>query len=127
VKRRFFRWWWKIVNPLSRPVAGYLPWWVLVETVGNKTGKVRRIPLAAGRNRDDSMWLVAVHGRRSGWVCNLEAGSPLRVQHLGRWHAATAAVHELDAAKPRDLTLYQRIGLLTASLDPSLVSVQFTD
>ena len=35
---------------------------VLVETVGRKTGKTRRTPLAVGRRDASGMWVVAVHG-----------------------------------------------------------------
>jgi hypothetical protein len=32
------------VNPAVEVVAGYVPWWALLETIGRKSGKPRRNP-----------------------------------------------------------------------------------
>ena len=33
---------WRLVNPITRPLAGFAPWWVLVETTGLKEGAKSR-------------------------------------------------------------------------------------
>jgi hypothetical protein len=32
---------WRIINPANRVLAGIAPWWVVIETVGRRTGKRR--------------------------------------------------------------------------------------
>ena len=87
---------WRIVNPLTRPLAGFAPWWVLVETQGRRTGKTRRTPLAAGPRQADGMAVIAVHGRSSGWVLNAEAKPDVRIRHNGRWRQARAEILPWD-------------------------------
>jgi hypothetical protein len=62
---------WRIVDPPNRLLAGIAPWWVLIETVGRRTGKQRRTPLARGPFDGDTAWLISVHGRHASWVKNL--------------------------------------------------------
>src|SRR3954471_15680785 len=88
VKRAALRAFWRVVNPLARPLAGVVPWWVLLETVGNRTGATRRTPLAAGPMDGGAMLLIAVHGRASGWVRNIEAQPQVRLRHRGQWRGA---------------------------------------
>ena len=116
---------WRVVNPLARPLAGFAPWWVLVETTGCKTGRVRRTPLAAGPVVDGAMLLIAVHGRHSGWVRNLEAKPTIRMRHKGRWRTATAATDELSPDEVRLFNLYARMGPRFAGIDPLLVRLYF--
>src|SRR5438045_9374541 len=64
---------WKIVNPIALPFAGFAPWWILVETTGRKTGKARRVPLARGPIDGTAYLIDAVHGHQAAWVRNIEA------------------------------------------------------
>jgi deazaflavin-dependent oxidoreductase (nitroreductase family) len=116
---------WRIVNPPTRLLAGIAPWWVLLETTGNKTGRVRRIPLAAGPRDGDAMWLVAVHGRQAGWVRNIEASASVRMKHRGRWRHGTATVHPMDAVPLERFNSYARSGPRLIGVDPLLVRVAF--
>src|SRR5205085_2057298 len=72
---RFF-WWW--FNPIARRLAGIAPWWVVVETTGRKSGKVRQAPLARGPVDGNVTWVIAVHGRHAGFVKNIEANPQVR-------------------------------------------------
>ena len=125
MKRLVLRAFWRVFNPLARPLAGFAPWWVLLETTGCRTGKVRRTPLAAGPVIDGAMLLVAVHGRHSGWVRNLEAKPTVRVRHRGGWRTAAASVDELSAGDVQLFNVYARMGPRFAAVDPLLVRLYF--
>jgi deazaflavin-dependent oxidoreductase (nitroreductase family) len=125
VKRTVLRAFWRVMNPLARPLAGFLPWWVLLETTGNKSGRLRRTPLAAGPVVAGAMLIIAVHGRHSGWVRNIEANPGVRVRHQGRWRTATAAVGALSPNEVRLFNVYARMGPRFAGIDPLLVRVRF--
>jgi deazaflavin-dependent oxidoreductase (nitroreductase family) len=114
---------WRIVNPPTRPFAGLLPWWVLLETKGRRTGARRTTPLARGPVEVDGLWLISVHGRHAAWVRNLEAAPEVRVRMSGRWHDAHATVHEYAESMGRRFNLYARSGPRTLGIDPVLVRI----
>ena len=115
---------WRLLNPVMRPLAGAAPWWVLVETVGRKTGKRRRTPLAVGRLDSTGMWVIAVHGRRSGWVLNAEEANTVRYRHRLRWVEAEALVHGWDQAEVATMSVYARSGPRVTADNPRLVQFQ---
>jgi deazaflavin-dependent oxidoreductase (nitroreductase family) len=117
--------WWRVVNPPTRPLAGIVPWWVLLETTGARTGRTRRTPLAAGPKEPDGMWLIAVHGRHAGWVCNLEADARVRLRHRRRWRSGAASVHPVDPETLGRFNLYARSGPRTVGMDPMLVRIDY--
>ena len=123
--RRLLVAWWRIANPLTRPFAGVAPWWVLLETTGGKTGRLRVVPLAAGPRDGDGMWLIAVHGRRSGWVRNIEAERRVRLKHRGRWRDGTAEIHPMDTLPLERFGAYARSGARLVGVDPLQVRVSF--
>ena len=73
------------------------------------------------------MWLIAVHGRHSGWVRNIDESSNVRLKHFGRWRQGTASVVALDGETLSRFNPYARSGLRMAGLDPMLVRVEFDD
>jgi deazaflavin-dependent oxidoreductase (nitroreductase family) len=115
---------WRVVNPPTRPLAGYAPWWVLLETRGRRTGNPRTTPLARGPVESGAVWLVSVHGRYASWVRNLEATPDVRIKLSGRWYNGRATVHEYDEAVARRFNLYARSGPRTLGIDPALVRVE---
>lgn len=130
-RRRLFVVFWRVVNPPTRPLAGLVPWWVLLETTGRRTGRVRRVPLASGPvesgpGESGGMWLIAVHGRRSGWVANINANPHVRVRTAGRWRSGLAEVHPFDDATVTRFNRYARGGPALAGIDPVLVFVRWT-
>lgn len=75
-----------VTNRLTRPFAGYLPWFGVLEHVGRTSGVVRRTPLNIFR-RDGEHWVIALtYGPNVQWLNNVEAAGGCRVQVMGRWH-----------------------------------------
>jgi len=124
LKRAVLRVFWRLVNPPTRLLAGIAPWWVLLETTGNRTGLTRRTPLAAGPVTDGEMLLIAVHGG-CGWVRNVQAQPHVRLRHRGRVHEATALVEDFDPDRARSFNFYARSGPRIAGIDPVIVRVRF--
>lgn len=124
--RPLTRVYWRATNPLIRPLAGLAPWWVLLETTGNRSGAARRVPLASGPRDGESMWLIAVHGRRAGWVRNIEHSGSVRLRHKGRWSPATAAIEPFDPMIVERFSAYARLGPRSIGIDPVLVRVSTT-
>lgn len=124
--RRAARTFWKILNPLTRGLAGFAPWWVLLETTGCRTGKRRRTPFANGPFDGRQLELIAVHGEHSGFARNIAADPRVRVKRRGRWRAGTASFHPLDdeAARSR-FGPYARAGLRTFGADPMVLQIDF--
>ena len=122
-RRSRHRVFWRIVNPPVRLLAGFAPWWVLLETRGRRTGTARTTPLARGPVDGDVVWLNSVHGRHANWVRNLETTPDIRIKLSGRWYDARAAVHDYDQATVRRFNRYARSGPRTLGIDPALVRV----
>lgn len=78
------------------------PGYALLETIGRKTGKPRRTPVGDGRV-GSQFWIVAEHGRKAGYVCNIESNPRVRLKLRNglrtRWHTGTA--HVLPDDDPR--------------------------
>ena len=116
---------WRVVNPLARPLAGIAPWWVLLETTGRRSGRAIRTPLARGPVDGDTTWVIAVHGRKTTWVKNLEAAAEIRIKIGGRWRTARASVMPTyDPAVVSRFNGYARTGPRTLGIDPALVRVE---
>jgi deazaflavin-dependent oxidoreductase (nitroreductase family) len=71
------------------------PGYALLETIGRKTGKVRRTPVGNGL-LGTQFWIVAEHGLNAGYVRNIASNPRVRLQvrHgiLARWHTGTGHV-----------------------------------
>jgi deazaflavin-dependent oxidoreductase (nitroreductase family) len=114
---------WRIFNPPNRLLAGIAPWWVLIETVGRRTGKQRRTPLARGPFDIDTTWLISVHGRNASWVKNLEYSPTVRLRVKRRWRTGTASVVRYDPEIIRRFNRYARAGPVTVGIDPALIRI----
>lgn len=125
-RRRIHIAFWRLVNLPTRPLAGILPWWVLLETTGRRSRHPHRVPLATGPYEPDGMWLVAVHGRHAAWVRNLEAQPAVRMRVGGRWRAGSATVHPFDPQIVTRFNRYARGGPALMGMDPLLVRVDWT-
>jgi deazaflavin-dependent oxidoreductase (nitroreductase family) len=115
------------MNPLAMPLAGRVPWWVILETRGRRTGQPRRTPLARGPKEGTTTWIVAVHGEHAGFVKNIREEPRVRVQMSGRWYGGTAHVGPMDPAIVRRFNLYARTGPRTLGIDPMLIRIELTD
>ena len=83
----------------------------LLETTGRRSGEPRRTPVGARRD-GDTLWLVAEHGRRAGYVRNIEAYPRVRVKIGRRWLAGRGAVVPDDDWRAR----LREIGRASAGL-----------
>ena len=121
VARRF----WKIANPINRPLAGLLPWWVLLETKGRRSGKRRLTPFANGPFDGKSIQLIAVHGAHSAFAHNIAADPHVRLKRRGRWRTGTAELVEPDDASLQHFSSYARLGYRTLGEDPKILRIDF--
>ena len=92
------------VNPIVGRVAGYVPWWSLLETTGRKSGLPRRNPVGNGL-QGNTFWIVSEHGHRAGYVRNIEANPRVRLRVNGRWRTGTAQVLPDDDPRERQRQL----------------------
>jgi deazaflavin-dependent oxidoreductase (nitroreductase family) len=100
-----------VLNPPARAVVslGVLRDYVLLETTGRRSGKVRRVPVGA-RRFGDEVWMVSEHGRHSGYVRNIEANPRVRMKMGGQWHEGVAHLVDDDDPRARLATLWGRRG-----------------
>ena len=97
----------RLVNAAAR--AGLpTPSVVILETTGRRSGEPRRVPV--GKALDgDTLWIVAEHGRRAGYVRNIEANPRVRVRAGRRWRTGTAHVLEDDDWRERQRLMSNRL------------------
>ncbi len=124
-KRRHLQFW-RVINPPTRYLAGIVPWWVLLETKGRRSGLLRTVPLASGPMEPDGMWLNAVHGRHADWVLNVEANPRVRLRLRRQWRGGTAEIHPMDPTLLRRFSRYARGGPAIFGIDPLQVFVRWT-
>ena len=71
------------------------PGYALLETIGRKSGKLRRTPVGNG-HVSNQFWIVAEHGMEAGYVRNIASNPRVRVKfHHGfwtKWRAGTATL-----------------------------------
>ena len=84
------------------------PGYAMIETVGRVSGKPRRTPVGNGVD-GDTFWIVAEHGRKAGYVRNIERTPRVRVKFrhglLLRWRTGTAHLMQEDDARERQRSL----------------------
>jgi deazaflavin-dependent oxidoreductase (nitroreductase family) len=80
-----------------------VPGRALLETIGRKSGKPRRIPVGIGLV-GKQFWIVAEHGRNAAYVRNIMDNPRVRLKLReglrARWHTGTA--HLLSDDDPRE-------------------------
>jgi deazaflavin-dependent oxidoreductase (nitroreductase family) len=87
----------RIVNPVQRLWAPYLPPWALIVHTGRRSGVERRTPVIAWRSGDE-LFVGLYYGARTQWIRNLEAAGGGAVVRAGRRYAITAMRVERDPA-----------------------------
>lgn len=97
-----------LVNPLTKLLAGYVPWWALLETRGRKSGLPRRNPVGNGL-KGDIFWIVAEHGRKADYVRNIQADPHVRIRVGGGWRDGEAHVLPDDDPVERQRQLGRRL------------------
>ena len=98
----------KLALGIGLPLPGY----ALLETIGRKTGKIRRTPVGDGRI-GNQFWLVAEHGMKAGYVRNMENNPRVRLKlRKGlkyRWHTGTAHLLLDDDPRERQRSLAKNL------------------
>ena len=115
---------WRLFNPIARSLAGVAPWWVVLETRGRRSGKARRVPLAAGPRDDQVTWLIAVHGEHGSFARNIADDPRVRLKLRGRWHEGRAQVVPMSEDVLRRFSRYARAGPATLGIEPRLVRIE---
>jgi deazaflavin-dependent oxidoreductase (nitroreductase family) len=98
-----------LVNPPAKAAVwtGLAPGFVIIETVGRRTGAVRH-NVVGMKLEGDTGWVIAEQGRHAGYVRNLEANPSVRVRVKGRWRAARARIRDDDDPEARLATFHRR-------------------
>ena len=73
----------RLVNPLTRRIAGHLPWFGIVVVPGRRSGKIRRVPMNVFRRGDDYV-MALTYGRDVDWVQNVLAAGGCSLETRGR-------------------------------------------
>ena len=73
----------RVVNPLTRRVAGWLPGFALVTHVGRRSGRVYRVPLNVFRDGDRYIFALT-YGPDVDWVRNVLAAGDCSMRTRGR-------------------------------------------
>lgn len=88
------------------------PGYALLETIGLKSGKPQRTPVGNGRV-GAQFWIVAEHGRQSGYIRNIDANPRVRIKPrnglLGRWYSGTAHILADDDPRARQRLLATQV------------------
>src|SRR5918997_4898819 len=99
------------MNPLVNAAARRglpTPGVVILETTGRRSGVPRRVPVTKALD-GDTLWIVTEHGRRAGYVRNIEADPRVRVRAGRRWRSGTARVLEGDDWRERQRRMPNRV------------------
>jgi deazaflavin-dependent oxidoreductase (nitroreductase family) len=111
----------KLFNPLVLAAARAglpTPTVVILETTGRRSGEPRRVPVT--RKVDgDTVWIVTEHGRRAGYVRNIEADPRVRVRVGRTWRTGRAEILGPASAVPAMVRLMGADHLaIRVDLDP---------
>jgi deazaflavin-dependent oxidoreductase (nitroreductase family) len=90
-------------NPMMRglfKIGVTPPKMALVETVGRRSGAIRRTPVTCNRE-GQTLWLIAQHGAHAGWVRNFQEAPHVRVRIGRHWLKGSAALVPEDDVKAR--------------------------
>lgn len=99
-----------------------------LETIGRKTGQVRRVPVSAQFDNNGA-WLISQHGTRSGWGRNIVDNPNIRVRQGNKWRTGVATFRPDDDVVARGRKFGRLGAKLVKALETTPVSVRidFTD
>jgi len=101
----------RLLNPVVKAAAQAglpLPGVVILETTGRRTGQARRTPVGEALE-DDTLWVIAEHGRRAGYVRNVEADRRVRVRVGREWRTGVGSVLGEDDWRERQRHIPNRL------------------
>jgi deazaflavin-dependent oxidoreductase (nitroreductase family) len=93
----------RVINPLARLALrhGLAPRsYAILETTGRRSGLARRTPIGHVVE-GDTVWIVAEHGSRAGYVHNIRANPRVRIELRDGWRGGTARVVDEDDPRAR--------------------------
>jgi deazaflavin-dependent oxidoreductase (nitroreductase family) len=73
----------RVVNPVTRLFAGWLPGFAKLTVIGRNTGRTYRVPLNTFR-RGERVVFALTYGSRVHWVQNVLAAGECEMQRMGR-------------------------------------------
>jgi deazaflavin-dependent oxidoreductase (nitroreductase family) len=108
----------RVVNPPVRWAVrhGLAPrGYAILQTTGRRSGRPRRTPV--GHVVDgDTVWIVAEHGSRAGYVHNIRANPRVRIKLRDGWRDGTARVLDDDDPRARLRRMGLRLNTLVVRL-----------
>jgi deazaflavin-dependent oxidoreductase (nitroreductase family) len=116
----------RVFNPLVRAAArAGLPLFglAILETTGRRSGQPRQTPVGA-RLDGDVVWIVAEHGRRAGYVRNLEADPRVRIRFGRRWRSGVATTVPDDDPRERLRSMRRMNALAVRAMGSELLTVR---
>lgn len=79
--RGLLRWFFRMPVWMFRfGFGGFMPWWIMLTTVGRKSGRPHRAVVDIVQRNGEAVYVVAAYGRGADWVRNLEANPSLKAQ-----------------------------------------------
>ena len=108
----------RVVNPLVRLAVdrGLAPGsYAILETAGRRSGEARRTPVGHAVT-GDTVWIVAEHGAKAGYVRNIRANPRVRILLRDGWREGTARVVEDDDPQKRLRKMGLRLNALAVRL-----------
>jgi deazaflavin-dependent oxidoreductase (nitroreductase family) len=94
-----------------------------LETVGRKTGQVRRVPVSAQFD-DGGAWVISQHGTRSGWGRNIVDNPNVRVRQGSQWRTGVATLRPDDDVVARGRKFGRLGATMVKALETTPVSVR---
>lgn len=104
-------------------IAGYVPWWSLLETKGRKSGRPRQNPVGNGIE-GDTFWIISEHGHEAGYVKNIKADPRVRIRVQRGWRTGTAHILEDDDARERQRSMRSGNAALVRIMGTELLTVR---
>jgi deazaflavin-dependent oxidoreductase (nitroreductase family) len=108
----------RVVNPITRLVAGHLPWFGIVVVRGRSSGVIRRVPMNVFRSGDDYVFALT-YGAEVDWVRNVLAAGGCDLETRGRSVVLREPVVVLDPERrlmPLPIRLFLRLIRVTEVL-----------
>ena len=116
-----------LVNPPTRLLVrrGLLGDYVILETIGRKSGQRRENPVGV-KIEGDVAWMVSEHGRHADYVRNIQANPRVRIRKGRTWREGTAHLLDDDDPVARLHALWGRRGNTPAvrAMGTALLSIR---
>ena len=81
----------RYINPITRVVAGWLPWFAVISYRGRKSGKSYRTPMNVFRHGNEFVFALT-YGADVQWIKNVLASGHLQIKSMGRTYHLTDPV-----------------------------------